>query len=246
MNKEYKEKNSAEEIEMSFIDHLEELRRRIIYSLISVFVSSAICWFFIDFIVEKILLSPAKSSGIKLQNLKPFGQLLLYIQTAFLCGVVISLPFVFAQIWLFVAPALKKNEKKYFLGIMFFTAICFALGAFFALYIMLPMALQFAASFGTIEIENNFSLEEYISLLFSVILGAGIIFELPVISFFLSKIGVLTPNFMRKYRRHAIVIIMILAAILTPGPDPLSQLILAGPLFILYEISILVCKLAQS
>lgn len=236
---------SDEEVEMSFLDHLEELRRRIIYSIVVVFVSSIVCWIFIDPLVEYVLLYPAKTAGVKLQNLKPFGQLILFIQTAFLCGFVVSLPFVFAQIWLFVAPALKKNEKKYFFSIMFFTAFCFALGALFALYIMLPMALEFASKFGTLEIENNFSLEEYVSLLFSVILGAGIIFELPVISFFLSRIGVLTPSFMRKYRRHAIVIIMILAAFLTPGPDPMSQLILAAPLFLLYEISILISSFAQ-
>jgi sec-independent protein translocase protein TatC len=110
---------------------------------------------------------------------------------------------------------------------------------------MLPVTLKFAASFGSASIQNNFSIEEYFSIIMSIILGAGLIFELPMLSFFLSKIGILKPSFMKKYRRHAIVIIMILAAILSPGTDPVSQVMLAVPLVFLYEVSILVSKFSQ-
>jgi len=114
---------------------------------------------------------------------------------------------------------------------------------FFAYFVMLPFTLKFAAGFGAVE--NNFALEEYFSLILSVLLAAGLVFELPMLSFFLSKIGILKPDYMRKYRRHAIVVIMILAALLTPGTDPVSQILLAIPLVLLYEISIFVSKISQ-
>lgn len=230
---------------MTFLDHLEELRWRIIYSLIGILIGTIIAWIFIDFFVEQILLLPAKESGLKLQNLKPFGQLFLYFQVAIIIGLILSFPNVVYQIWKFIAPALKQKEKKYIKWIVIFTTFCFISGVIFAYYVMLPLTLKFAAQFGSPTIENNFSIDEYFSIILSVILGAGLVFELPMLSFFLSSIGILTPKFMRKYRRHSIVIIMILAAILTPGTDPVSQLLLAIPLVILYEISILVSKIFQ-
>lgn len=124
-----------------------------------------------------------------------------------------------------------------------FTTFCFLCGVVFAYYIMLPLTLKFAAGFGSASIQNNFSIDEYFSIILSIILGAGLIFELPMLSFFLSKIGILSPNLMKKYRRHAIVVIMILAAVLSPGTDPVSQVLLAVPLVFLYEISIFVSKI---
>ncbi|MBS3945589.1 MAG: twin-arginine translocase subunit TatC, partial [Melioribacter sp.] len=126
-----------------------------------------------------------------------------------------------------------------------FTTVCFLAGVLFAYFVMLPLTLQFAAQFGSPEIANNFSIDEYFSIILSVIIGAGLVFELPMLSFFLSKIGILTPKIMRKYRRHSIVVILILAAVLTPGTDPVSQILLAIPLVFLYEISILVSKIFQ-
>lgn len=201
------------EIEMSFLDHLEELRWRIIYSLIGLLIGGAICWIFIDFIMEDILLAPALKSGFKLQNLKPFGQLMIYFQVAIFGGIIISVPNLLYQLWKFIAPALKSNERKYILSIVTFSSICFLAGIAFAYFVMLPITLQFAATFGTSEVENKFALDEYFSILFSIILGAAVVFELPMISFFLSKLGILTPAFMRKYRRHALVAILVLAAL---------------------------------
>ena len=239
------ERQESGDVEMSFLDHIEELRWRIIYSIIGIVVFTIIAWFFIDPIVEIVLLKPARDAKVPLQNLRPFGQLFLYVQVAITIGIICSLPNIFYQLWKFISPALKKRERKYIVWIVFFSTFCFLAGIAFAYFVMLPMAMTFGAQFGTTEIANAWTIEEYISIIVSVMLAAGVVFELPMVSFFLSKLGILTPKFMRKYRRHAIVIIMILAAILTPGADPVSQIILAVPLVLLYEISIFISKISS-
>lgn len=237
--------NYKEEAEMSFLDHLEELRWRVLYSLIGIFVGTIISWIFIEFLIERVLLLPAKQADINLQNLRPFGQLFLFVQVAMIAGFVLSLPNVFYQFWQFLSPALKENEKKYINRIVIFSTFCFLSGVVFAYFIMLPLTLKFAGEFGTESIENNFAITEYFSIIISVMLAAGVVFELPMLSFFLSKIGILTPQFMRKYRKHSIIAIMFLAAILTPGGDPVAQIFLAIPLVLLYEVSIFVSKASQ-
>ncbi len=239
------EEEIAEEKEMTFLEHLEELRWRIIYSLIGIVIGTIVAWIFIDYLVDYVLLKPARDSGAELQNLKPFGQLFLYVQVAIIIGVIVSIPNIFYQLWRFIAPALHKRERKYILSIVIFSSLCFLIGVAFAYFVMLPLTLKFAAQFGSTDIENKFAIDEYMSIIISVMLAAGVVFELPMISFFLSKLGILKPSFMRKYRKHAIVIIMIAAAILTPGTDPVSQIMLAVPLVVLYEISILISKLSQ-
>jgi sec-independent protein translocase protein TatC len=233
------------EKEMTFLEHLEELRWRIIYSLIGIVVGTIIAWIFIDFLVDVVLLKPAKDSGAVLQNLRPFGQLFLFMQIAIMVGMIISIPNLFYQFWQFISPALRKKEKKYIFWIVVFSSVCFLAGIAFAYFAMLPLTLKFAAEFGSESIKNEFSIDEYMSIIISVMLAAGFVFELPMISFFLSKLGILKPSIMRKYRRHSIVIIMILAAFLTPGADPVSQLVLAVPLVVLYEISIFISKISQ-
>lgn len=245
LNDNNSEKEIVEEREMTFLEHLEELRWRIIYSLIGIVIGAIIAWIFIDYLVDYILLKPAKDSGAELQNLRPFGQLFLYMQIAIMVGIIISIPNIFYQFWQFISPALHKRERKYLLSIVIFSSLCFLLGIAFAYFVMLPLALKFAAQFGSAAIKNQFAINEYMSIIISVMLAAGLVFELPMISFFLSKLGILKPSFMRKYRRHAYVIIIIAAAFLTPGTDPVSQIILTVPLIILYEISILISKLSQ-
>jgi sec-independent protein translocase protein TatC len=233
------------EVEMTFLEHLEDLRWRIFYSLIGIFVGFVAAWIFKDFLVNIILLKPAEDAGITLQNLRPFGQLFLFLQVALIVGFIISIPNVFYQLWKFISPALKSNERKYITSIVVFSSICFAVGVVFAYFVMLPITLKVAVQFGTERIENNFSIDYYFSIIISLMLAAGIVFELPMLSFFLSKIGIVTPEFMRKWRRHSIVGILIIAAILTPGADPVAQLLLAVPLVFLYEISIFVSKFSQ-
>jgi sec-independent protein translocase protein TatC len=239
-----REDSDGNDVEMSFLDHLEELRWRLIYAAIGVVIGAIVAWIFIDPLVDVILLKPARDAGAELQNLRPFGQLFLFVQVAIIIGVVVSLPNLFYQLWKFISPALKKNERKYILSIVIFSSLCFLAGIAFAYFIMLPLALKFAAQFGTEAIKNEFAIDEYMSIIISVMLAAGCVFELPMVSFFLSKLGILTPAFMKKYRRHAIVIILVLAAVLTPGADPVSQVILAVPLVLLYELSIFISKIS--
>lgn len=239
------EEETSREGEMSFLEHLEEFRWRILYSLIGIAVGTIIAWIFIDFLIEGILLIPAKRASINLQNLQPFGQLFLFFEVALIGGVILSIPNIFYQFWKFIAPALQQNERKYVSAIVFFSSLCFISGIIFAYFVMLPMTLTFAGQFGTSTIENNFAVDEYFSIIISVMLAAGVVFELPMLSFFLSKLGIITPAFMRKFRRHSIVAILIAAAILTPGTDPIAQILLAIPLVLLYEISIFVSKFSQ-
>jgi sec-independent protein translocase protein TatC len=236
-----------EKNEMSFLEHLEELRWRIIKAAIGIVIGAIICGIFVDWIMNNFLLAPALNTNppLVLINLKPYGQLVLYMEVVLIGGIVLSIPNIFYQFWKFVEPGLLPGERKYISWIVFFSSFCFLGGVAFAYFVMLPTALKFFAAFGTQEISNNIAINEYFSFVISVILTAGIVFELPMVSFFLSKLGILTPKFMRKYRRHAIVIILILAGILTPGPDVVSQLLLGVPLFLLYEISILISKIAS-
>jgi sec-independent protein translocase protein TatC len=229
------------EAEMTFLDHLEELRWRLIYAVIGIFVGTILAWIFIDPLVDNILLKPARDAGFVLQNLKPFGQVILYIQVAVIIGIILSLPNIFYQFWKFIAPALKKTEKKYVFSVVFFTSICFLAGVVFAFFVILPLALQFVSEFGTESIANNFAINEYMNIIISLMLGAGLVFELPMLSFFLTKLGILTPAFMRKNRKYAIVILLIFSALFTP-PDPASQIMLGVPLVLLYELSIFISK----
>lgn len=231
--------------EMSFLDHLEELRWRLIYSFIGVIAGTIIAWLFIDYLIEYVLLKPALDHKIELQNLRPFGQLFLYVQVSIMVGIILSIPNLFYQLWKFISPALRKNERKYIIRIVIFSSICFLAGIAFAYFVMMPMAFGFAAKFGTEAIKNEFAIDEYMSIILSIMIAAGLVFELPMLSFFLSKLGILTPGFMKKYRKHAIVILLISAAFLTPGGDPVSQLVLTVPLVLLYEISIFISKLSQ-
>lgn len=236
-----------DEKEMSFLDHLEELRWRIIKALSGIIIGSIVTAFFIDWIVSNILFAPAKNTvpPLTIINLKPYGQFLLYMEVIIIGGAVLSVPNIIYQFWRFIEPALKPNERKYIVSIVLFTTVCFLSGVVFSYYLLLPAALGFFAGFGTTVIENNIAASEYLSFVISMVLASGLVFELPMASFFLSKIGILKPSFMRKYRRHAVIGILLIAAIVTPGPDITSQVMLGIPLFILYEISILICKYSQ-
>ena len=224
--------------EMGFLDHLEELRWRIIKGLLAIIVGSAVSFGFIDQILE-ILLKPttATSYRIALQVLSVQGMFLIKWFIAFISGFVLAMPVVVYQIWKFVTPGLKINEKHYALPVVLFACISFITGVSFGYLVLIPFSLEFFSGMGAGLVENNFSITYYFSFLIWLLLGAGLVFQLPVLSLFLSAIGVLTPPFMRHYRRHAIVTILILSSFITP-PDPVSMLMMAVPLVVLYEISI--------
>jgi sec-independent protein translocase protein TatC len=230
---------------MSFLDHLEELRWRIIYSLIGIVVGAIVVWAFKDPIMDYVLLKPAIDRGMHLQNLRPFGQVFLYMEVAIFGGIIISIPNIIYQIWKFIAPGLYPHERKYIIWIVLFTSVCFLIGITFAYFAILPAAFRFFVSFGSESIENIIAIDYYFEFVLTLMLGAGLIFELPMLSFFLSKLGIVTPQMMRKYWRHAMVVSFIAAALLSPGPDPFSMILLAIPLVLLYEISILISRLSR-
>jgi sec-independent protein translocase protein TatC len=224
--------------EMGFLDHLEELRWRLVKTLLAITIGSAISFGYIDKILE-ILLYPTKntSNPISLQVLSVQGMFLIKWFISFISGILISLPVLIYQFWQFVAPGLKINEKKYAFPVVFFACSSFLVGVSFGYFILIPFSLEFFSGISAGHVENNFSIQYYFSFLTWLMLGAGLIFQLPVVSLLLSAIGLLTPPFMRHYRRHSIIVIMILSSFITP-PDPVSMLIMAFPLILLYEISI--------
>jgi sec-independent protein translocase protein TatC len=237
-------KPKAEEKDMGFLDHLGELRTRVIWAFVGLLVGCVIAGVFIQDIVSYVLLQPAVAHGLKLQNLKPFGQPMMYFKLIFIIGIIISFPFMLYQLWRFIAPGLYVNERSWARVITFFTSLCFLTGVAFSYFVMIPSMLNFAANFGTKDIINNIDINEYLGFIGMIILAAGLLFEMPMVVFVLSRFGLVTPKLLRKYRRHSIVLILILAAVITPTPDPISQLIFAAPLFILYELSIIVSKFA--
>lgn len=240
-------RDTDNESEMTFLEHLEELRWRIIKSAAGIIIGGIIAGIFINYIMDDILLLPATRTipPLKLQNIKPFGQFSLYMEVIIFGGALLSFPNLLYQFWKFIEPALKPNERKYISSIVFFSTFCFLSGVVFAYFVLLPTALSFFSTFGSSAIDNIIAIDEYFSFIISTMLAAGLVFELPMVSFFLSKIGILKPEFMRKYRKHSIILILLIAGILTPSPDVTSQLLLAVPLFILYEISIIICRISQ-
>ncbi|HEY6950844.1 MAG TPA: twin-arginine translocase subunit TatC [Bacteroidota bacterium] len=235
----------SDQSEMSFLDHLEELRWDVVKALVGIVIATIICAIYTDFIVQQILLRPVRLIGLKVQVLTPYGIVILYMEAALICGLILSMPNTLFWLWRFVAPGLLPKERRYISRIVFFTSLCFFAGVAFGYYVLLPSALTFFATFGTQNIEMNVAIDRYVSFVLALLLGSGLVFELPMISFFLTKLGLLTPSFMRHYRRHAIIVILFIAAIVTPTPDPVTQLILALPMMVLYEVSILVCKFSQ-
>jgi len=240
-------RDTDNETDMTFLEHLEELRWRIIKSAAGIIIGGIIAGIFINYIMDDILLLPATRTipPLKLQNIKPFGQFSLYMEVIIFGGALLSFPNILFQFWKFIEPALKPTERKYISSIVFFSTFCFLAGVVFAYFVLLPTALSFFSTFGSSAIDNIIAIDEYFSFIISTMLAAGLVFELPMVSFFLSKIGILKPEFMRKYRKHSIILILLIAALLTPSPDVTSQLLLAVPLFILYEISIVICKISQ-
>jgi sec-independent protein translocase protein TatC len=234
------------EKEMPFLDHLEELRWRLLKSIISVFVMMVICFYFSDYILEA-LLYPGKNIDppVPLQVLKVQTVFIIKLEIALFAGIILSLPVIFYQLWQFLAPGLLQNEKKLLPFLVFATVFCFLVGGAFAYFIIIPYALQFFLSLAPMDIENNIALDFYIGFLLRLIIVFGVVFELPMLSLILSKFGILTPSFMRKYRKYAIVGAFILGAILTP-PDPTTQMFLAIPIILLYELSIFISYIFAS
>lgn len=223
---------------MPFLDHLEELRWRLVKSLGSILLGAAVTFFFIDSLIE-LLIRPTKnlSTPMDLQVLKVQGMFMIKWGIALIGGVVLAIPVLTFQLWKFIAPGLYLNEKKYAAPLIIFTYLSFLIGLIFAYTVMIPFSLDFFTSVGMTGIDNNFSINYYFNFITWLMIGSGFIFELPVLVFILSVIGLLTPAFMSHYRRHSAVVILVLSAFITP-PDPVSLVLMSIPLLGLYELSI--------
>jgi len=259
-------KDDGEKAEMSFIDHLEVLRWHIVRSAIALLVAAIAIFIFIDWIFDNIIYAPARESFITysaLCNLShtlhlgdalcmPPVKIPLLINTiggsftsainiAFMGGLIIAFPYLFWEVWRFIKPALSSKELKYSRGSIFWVSLCFFTGGAFGYFLLAPFTFNFLATFklGTLGAQTYLpSLDDYIDTLVNIILGCGLAFELPVLAYVLSKIGLITPKYLRTYRKYAYVVILILAAVITPSPDWTSQMIVGIPLVFLYEISI--------
>lgn len=223
---------------MPFLDHLEELRWRLVKSLGSILLGAAITFFFIDALID-LLIRPTKnlSTPMDLQVLKVQGMFMIKWGIALIGGLVLAIPVLTFQLWKFIAPGLYLNEKKYAAPLIIFTYLSFLIGLIFAYTVMIPFSLEFFTSVGMTGIDNNFSINYYFNFITWLMIGSGFIFELPVLVFILSVIGLLTPAFMSHYRRHSAVVILLLSAFITP-PDPVSLVLMSIPLLGLYELSI--------
>jgi sec-independent protein translocase protein TatC len=254
------------EAEMSFLEHLEELRWHIIRSVVIIAVFAVVAFILKDFIFNQVIFKPKmpefwtnrmmaklgelvgtdvlkiNQKPLKLISLKMADQFMLHFMVSIIVGLIVAAPFVFFEIWRFIKPALYDKEKKHASGAVFFTSLLFMVGILFGYFIIVPLSIDFLTTYSVSpEVENQINMRSYISTVTSITFASGFIFLLPIFSFFLSKVGILTPKFMINYRRHAYVIMFLVAAIITP-PDVFSQIMVAIPLLFLYEISIFISK----
>ncbi|TCV20369.1 sec-independent protein translocase protein TatC [Sphingobacterium alimentarium] len=258
-----KNKGKSIEAEMSFFEHLEVLRWHIIRSVIAIFVFALLAFSFYDFVFNQIIMGPknldfwtyrmmckvgdllnldgfcVERIPFNIINTELAGQFMLQINSCLLMAVAMGFPYLLFEIWLFIKPALTDIERKSASGFVFYATILFVLGALFGYYIVVPLSVNFLANVSlSEEITNQITIDSYLSTIATLTLGCGIIFLLPILIFILSKLGLMTPQFMRASRRYAVVIILIIAAIITPTADVITLLTVSAPMFILYELSI--------
>jgi len=252
--------------EMSFLDHMEELRWHVLRSLAAVIVLMVIAFISKEIIFHHILLGPSRANfytyqllckisnmmkvsafcieelPFEIQSRKLTGQFTMHLLASFVAGIIIAFPYIFWEIWRFIKPALYGNEKKFARGTVFFVSILFFTGVMFGYYVIVPLSINFLSSYQVDEtIINQIDISNYVSTVTTLVMISGLVFQFPVFSFFLSRAGLISVAFLQKYQKHAIVIIMILSAIITP-PDPASQILIAIPIFFLYQLSILIAK----
>ncbi len=230
--------------EMSFLDHLEELRWRIIKSLIAIVIFAVFSFIFSDFFVDALLLPSKNIDKMIVQVLKVQEMLMLKFKIAFIMGLILGIPFIAYQFWAFVAPGLYPKEKKWGPALVIFVTLFFLAGASFAYFVIVPFALEFLVSIGDESVKRQFSMAYYSKFVIQLVMATGIVFQMPVLSFILTKMGLITKVFLRKYWKYAVTISFILAAFITP-PDPISMMMMGIPLLLLYELSIFISGVAQ-
>lgn len=254
--------------EMSFLDHLEELRWHLIRIVLAIVIIGTAAYISSKFIFDKIIFAPLDMSfptydflcatanfinvdttfcndkiPLILQNRTMAGQFSADIWTAILGGFIIAFPYIIYELWKFISPALHPSERKHSRGFIIISSILFFIGVLFGYYIICPLSINFLANYSiSTQVDNQIDISSYIGLVRASVLASGLIFELPIIIYFLTKIGLVTPEFLKKYRKYALVIVLILSAIITP-PDIASQVIVAIPILILYQVSIYISKI---
>lgn len=261
-----KKGKKAKPAEMSFLDHLEELRWHIVRSAASILIFAVIAFIMKDFIFDTIILNPRNPDfwtnrmlaklgdlvgseslkinqiPLKLISINIAGQFSMHIWTSIIAGFIISSPVVFYEFWRFVKPALYDKEKKHASGAVFFTTLLFMMGILFGYFLIVPLSIHFLGTYNvSTDVANQINLKSYIGSVTSISLAAGVVFLLPIFSYFLSKVGILTPQFMKTYRKHSYVVMLLLSAVITP-PDIFSQIMVCFPLVILYEIGIVISR----
>jgi sec-independent protein translocase protein TatC len=235
--------NSAEPMQtMGFLDHLEELRKRLVYSIVAVIAGTGLCWGYrerIYGVMQKPIVDALRAHHLpeKLVYVNPTDPFNLYLKIAMMAGLFLTSPFVLYQVWMFISPGLYRNEKRYVVPFMVSTIALFSLGGYFGYRVAYPRALEFFIDFSG-QFQPMITIGEYTSLFLSIILGMGLIFEMPILVFFLALMGILSAGFMWKNFNYAILLIFIVAAIVTPTPDPWSMCVFAAPMLGLYGISI--------
>jgi sec-independent protein translocase protein TatC len=231
--------------EMSFFEHLGELRKRVLFSAGFILVFFMVSWSFVDktyyWLSRPVLKFLGEGKKLAFTSLpEPF---MMYIKLSFISGLFLASPFIFYQLWLFIKPALYKKEKRLVFPFVFFTTFFFLLGGAFGYFYVFPWACRFFLKVGK-DFQAIITISEYFSLAFRVLIGIAVIFELPVLVFLLAKIGILSSRFLVKYFKYAVVLIFIIAAVITPTPDIVTQSLFAGPMILLYLLSILIAKIA--
>lgn len=255
----------SDEKEMSFLDHLEELRWHVVRALAVVFVFMIGAFFAGKWIFSHIVFAPASADFVtfhylcelgkiihwedrlcidaiplKIQSRLMTGQFTMHITASFVIGIILAFPYVFWEVWRFVKPGLHRKEKKFSRWAVAAVSFLFLLGVCFGYYVMSPLATWFLSTYSISDmISNEFDITSYVSTITMLVFGSGLLFQMPVVVYFLTRIGIVTPGSMRTYRKHAIIAILVVGAIITP-PDPISQTLISLPLYLLYEISILI------
>jgi len=230
----------ADERQMTIIEHLEELRGRIIKCLIALAITTVLSFSFTSRIIS-VLIAPA---GIKPVFLRPTEMFVTYFRVALLAGVILAMPVIVYQVVQFVSPGLTSSERTYMRIIVPGATLSFVFGVMFAYFAMLPFALRYLLSFGSNLAEAKWAISEYISFVTMLLFWAGIVFEIPLMIFFLARLGIVTPSFLTKNRKFAVLIIAIVAAVITPTPDPFNMGVVMLPLLLMYEVGIMLAKLA--
>ncbi|MBN8702590.1 MAG: twin-arginine translocase subunit TatC [Bacteroidetes bacterium] len=253
---------------MSFLDHVEVLRWHLMRSVIVVVVAAIVLFLNNEFLFGTVIFGPKKPDFLTYQLMCKFsywigagesmcireipfslintslsGQFTTHMWVSFLGGVIIAFPYILWELWRFIKPALHEKEQKSTTGFVFFASILFIIGVLFSYYLIVPLTINFLGSYQvSSDVLNTISMDSYISTLTTLTIATGLVFELPIVVYFLTKFGILTPAFMKQYRRHAVVVILIVAAVITPSPDISSQVLVAIPLYMLYELSIFVSR----